>query len=173
MEEQNEACDKATGMKVDNSGLGDEDDVSSEVSVNSKGFPMILKTPEASKEGSGLAAAAVASNRPVTTHCLERQKITQNTDGKRFETRPLITQISWGKGLETRPFTRFGQAAIPQQESPVSQSSLGAASCRSSREASHQEPTNKRKESQSGQEEACHWQKACQKTSSCHGRAEA
>ena len=58
MEEQNEACDKATGMKVDNSGLGDEDDVSSEVSLNSKGFPMILKTPEASKEGSGLAAAS-------------------------------------------------------------------------------------------------------------------
>ena len=50
MEEQNEACDKATDMKVDNSGLGDEDDVSSEVSVDSKGFPKILKTPEASKE---------------------------------------------------------------------------------------------------------------------------
>ena len=50
MEEQNEACDNATDMKVDNSGLGDEDDVSSEVSVDAKGFPKILKTPEASKE---------------------------------------------------------------------------------------------------------------------------
>ena len=139
--EQDEACDKATDKEVDKSGLGDEDDVSSEVPTDSKGFTMILKTPEA--------------------------------EGKRLETRPLITQISWGKRLDRMPFTRFGQAAIPQQESPVSQGSLGAASCRSSREASHQEPTNKRKESQSGQEEACHGQKACQKTSSCHGRAEA
>ena len=111
MEEQDEACDKATDMEVDKSGLGDEDDVSSEVSTDSKGFTMILKTPEA--------------------------------EGKWLETRPLITQISWGKRLDRMPFTRSGQAAIPQQESPVSQSSLGAASCRSSREASHQEPPTK------------------------------
>ena len=45
-------------MEVDKSVLGDEDDVSSEVSTDSKGFTMILKTPEASKERSGLAAAS-------------------------------------------------------------------------------------------------------------------
>ena len=49
-----EACDKA-------SEAGDADDVSSEVSLDSKGIPMMLKTPEATKEGakgSGLAAAS-------------------------------------------------------------------------------------------------------------------
>ena len=45
--EQDEACDKATDKEVDKSGLGDEDDVSSEVPTDSKGFTMILKTPEA------------------------------------------------------------------------------------------------------------------------------
>ena len=56
MEEQEEACDKASDMEVDKAWLGD--DGISEVSIDSKGFPMILKTPEASREGSGEAAAS-------------------------------------------------------------------------------------------------------------------
>ncbi|CAL1151404.1 unnamed protein product [Cladocopium goreaui] len=50
MEEQNEACDKATDMKVDNSGLGDEDDVSSEVSVDSKGCHSSAREPSLTKK---------------------------------------------------------------------------------------------------------------------------
>jgi hypothetical protein len=52
-----EACDKASDMEVDKSWLGDDGEIS-EVSIDSKGFPMILKTPEASRKGSGEAAAS-------------------------------------------------------------------------------------------------------------------
>ena len=55
---EDEACDKATDMEVDKSWVQDGDDASSEVSLDSKGYPMMLKTPDGSKERSGLVSAS-------------------------------------------------------------------------------------------------------------------
>ena len=55
---EDEACDKATDMEVDKSWVQDGDDASSEVSMDSKGYPMMLKTPDGSQERSGLASAS-------------------------------------------------------------------------------------------------------------------
>ena len=58
---ENDACHKAADMTVDRSWIENGDDVSSEVPMDSKGYPMMLKTPDASKERSSLAAPSSGS----------------------------------------------------------------------------------------------------------------
>ena len=110
---EDEACNKAADMTVDKSWIENGDDVSSEVSMDSKGYPMMLKTPDASKERSSLAAPSSGSKQsqsPPTAKKGRRSPKAAAAGG--LKKGPVSPKAAGAKGLKEGQSPSAGQLPI-------------------------------------------------------------
>ena len=146
---ENDACHKAADMTVDRSWIENGDDVSSEVPMDSKGYPMMLKTPDASKERYQAGQHQAVARNKASHHPLPRKaEDLQGFSSRRPEKSPCITQSSWGQGPERRQSPSAGKLPILSKKCCISQRGFAAASPRNGREVGHHESSSQEKKAE-------------------------